>query len=103
MTKALDFLKQNATGEPGHWKEVVQKEVLDFPWKRYSYAIAIRVRREMKNQGKTQAQLAEMLGCTQQYVSLLLKGGENLTLETMSKLEQAMKMDLLGQLATFGD
>lgn len=43
----------------------------------------------------TQAQLAERLGCTQQYVSNLLKGDTNFTLETIAKLEDALGIDIL--------
>ena len=43
------------------------------------------------------AQNASELGCTQQYVSLILKGKENLTLETIAKLESALQIDLWGQ------
>lgn len=35
------------------------------------------------------------MGCSQQYVSLILQGKENLTLETISKLEKAIDMDIL--------
>lgn len=48
----------------------------------------------MKDLGMTQSDLAHCIGCTQQYISLLLKGRENLTLETISKLESALDVML---------
>ena len=45
--------------------------------------------------GLSQKELAERMGCTQQFVSLILKGKENLTLETISKLERVLGADLL--------
>ena len=64
---------------------------------KYSYAIAIRVRRRMEELGWTQKRLAESLGCTQQHVSILLNGKVNMTLETLSKLEKALDFNLIGQ------
>ena len=43
--------------------------------------------------GKTA--LAKQLGCSQQYVSKLLKGGENLSLETISKIEKALSITII--------
>ena len=40
--------------------------------------------------------LAERMGCTQQYVSNLLKGSSNMTLETIAKLESALQIQLWG-------
>ena len=35
------------------------------------------------------------MGCSQQYVSLILKGKENLTLETISKMEKVLGTELI--------
>ena len=34
------------------------------------------------------------MGCSQQYVSKLLKGSENLTLETIAKLEEILDLEI---------
>ena len=39
--------------------------------------------------------LASMMGCSQQYVSKVLKGQENLSLETMSKIEDCLHISIL--------
>lgn len=98
MKKTIEILKENSYGEPGAWKRRAQEEVEDWAWKRYSYMIAIKARRQMARQGITQKQLAETMGCTQQYISLLLKGNLNLTLETIAHLENALQLSLLGSL-----
>ena len=49
----------------------------------------------MRTLNMTQKNLAERMGCSQQYVSLLLKGSENLTLETVAKLEKVLDFKLL--------
>ena len=50
----------------------------------------------MKVLGLTQKSLAEQMNCTQQYISKILKGKENMSLETLSKLENALKINLIG-------
>jgi Plasmid maintenance system antidote protein len=44
----------------------------------------------MEEMNWTQQQVAEKLGCSQQYVSRMVKGGENLTLEMLSKIEDVL-------------
>ena len=41
------------------------------------------------------AVLAQRMGCSQQYVSNILRGNSNMTLETIAKLEDALGIDIL--------
>lgn len=43
----------------------------------------------------TQKGLGEMMGCTQQFVTKILKGQENLTFKILSKIERALDLELL--------
>jgi transcriptional regulator with XRE-family HTH domain len=45
----------------------------------------------------TQKQLAEQMGCSQQYVSKVLKGQENLSLETISKIEDCLNISIFSE------
>lgn len=95
MNRAIDIVKANRAAG-GQWqKEAIQARD-NWPWMRYSMQVALKVRSKMKEEGITQCVLASRLGCTQQYVSLILKGKENLTLETIAKLESALHIDLWG-------
>lgn len=49
----------------------------------------------MDEQSVTQVELARRMGCSQQYVSNLLKGSSNMTLETIGRLEKALDIDIL--------
>ena len=42
-----------------------------------------------------QKALAGRMNCTQQYVSKILKGRENMSLDTLSKLEDALGINLI--------
>lgn len=50
----------------------------------------------MDKQSVTQSILAKRMGCSQQYVSNLLKGNSNMTLETIARIETALNIDLIG-------
>jgi plasmid maintenance system antidote protein VapI len=43
----------------------------------------------------TQKKLAELMKVTPQYVNNIVKGSENLTLETIAKLEKALGIELM--------
>lgn len=51
----------------------------------------------MEDLNMTQKVLAERMGCSQQYVSKILKGHENLSIETMCKIEDALQLEILPQ------
>ena len=95
MERAIEIVKKNQI-ENNQWRieAAVARESWD--WMKYSMRIALKVRSKMKADGITQCALASKLGCTQQYVSLILKGKENLTLETIAKLESALQIQLWG-------
>lgn len=54
---------------------------------------------KMEELGLTQKSLAEKMGCSQQYVSKILKARENLSIETLCKIEMALELSLLPQMA----
>lgn len=64
-------------------------------WMLHSQAIAATMSDRMKELGMTQRVLAEKMNCTQQYVSKVLKGRENLSLETLCKIENALGIKIL--------
>ena len=95
MNKAVDYLKAHESSEPSRWKESAQWRRDNAYWLKYANVITIRVHKAMDEQGVTQVQLAQRMGCTQQYVSNLLKGSSNMTLETIARLEEALDLDIL--------
>ena len=95
MERAIEIIKKNQI-ENGQWQKEAAEARESWDWMKYSMQIALKVRSKMRADGITQCTLASKLGCTQQYVSLILKGRENLTLETIAKLESALHIDLWG-------
>ena len=95
MERAIEIVKKNQI-ENSQWQKEATEARDSWGWMKYSMQIALKVRSIMKSDGITQCALAAKLGCTQQYVSLILKGKENLTLETIAKLESALQIELWG-------
>ena len=77
------------------WKEKAQWRRENRRWLRYSGFIALTVMNRLEEKKLSQRELAERMKCSPQYVSKLLKGSENLTLDTISKLEECLDLDLL--------
>ena len=74
-------------------KVLLRKENKD--WIKKSTRIAIKVNSAIKAQSISQRQLAKKLNVSAQYVNKILKGSENLSLETISKLESALGIQLI--------
>ena len=79
--------------------ERAHKEFLDSwgnnAWLTYSQDIALALHYYMRVQELTQRELAEQLGVSAVYVGKLLKGGENLTLETICKIQRVIGEQLI--------
>jgi transcriptional regulator with XRE-family HTH domain len=95
MSKAIDYFKANESPIQSRWREDAQWRRDNAFWLKYSRIIALRVLESMDEQSITQVQLAQRMGCSQQYVSTLLKGCSNMTLETIARLERALNLDIL--------
>ena len=64
-------------------------------WQKHSQKIAIRVLKAIREKGIKQKQLAEMIGVSPQQINKIVKGSENLTLQTIAKLENALNIELI--------
>ena len=94
--KAIEFLIKNQSDTAGKWREEAEYRRKNARWLRYSAMISLQVKKRMSEISMTQVVLAEKLGCTQQHISMLLKGKSNMTIETIAKLEEALDIDIIG-------
>ena len=101
MGKAIEFLEAHQSPTPSRWREDAQWRRDNEYWLKYSQYITLQVLRAMDEQSVTQVELAKRMGCTQQYVSNLLKGCSNMTLETIARLENALSIDLIKSALTY--
>ena len=96
MSKATEFLNNNQSATPSKWREAAEWRRKNENWLKYARVITMKTMQAMDKQSVTQSLLAERMGCSQQYVSNLLKGNSNMTLETISRIETALDIDLIG-------
>lgn len=97
------ILEANRSVMPSQWRNKAQWRRDNAAWLGYSQTITLNVLKCMDEQNITQKQLAERMGCSQQYVSNLLKGCSNMTLDTIARLEAALGIDILKSALSFTD
>lgn len=95
MDRTLNRLREYQSSTQSRWREEAEQRRANKEWLRYSQNIAMRMLDKMEAEGITQKQLAERMNCSQQYVSKILKGCENLSLETLAKIECALGITVM--------
>jgi transcriptional regulator with XRE-family HTH domain len=99
MEKSQDKINKIASGKVSTWKEEATERRNNNDWTKRSFKIAVRILREIRAQktlnGMTQRKLAEEMGVSPQYINKVIKGKENLTLETISKIETVLGIKLI--------
>lgn len=96
MSNLNDKLKKITSAKPSKWKERAEFRS-SRPWlKKYSSQIARRILAVIeKDEELNQVKLAQSLNVKPQQVSKIIKGRENLTLETIYNLSQALGVELI--------
>lgn len=91
----ISNLKKHQSSTTSKWRENAERRMANKSWLRYSQHIAMLMLDKMDELHMTQKQLSELMGCSQQYISKVLKGQENLSLETLSKIERCLQIQIL--------
>ena len=88
----IDKVKSKSVSK---WKQNAEYR-LENRWLEYSSQIARRILAIIRdNEDLNQSRLAEILEVTPQQVTKIVKGQENLTLETIYKLSKALNFELI--------
>jgi transcriptional regulator with XRE-family HTH domain len=91
----IDKMNALSKGNTNSWVEEATYRQENVDWLRRSAHIALLVLRQLRVQGLSQKELATRMQLSPQYISKLLKGGENLSLQTISKLEEVLGITLI--------
>jgi len=100
MNNLKDKLSTLVSDQPSDWKAKAKYRRDNREWLKKSAAIAVRVLDALKAQNLSQKELAERLNISPQQISKIVKGQENLTLETISNLEIALGIQIIDDKAT---
>ncbi len=88
-------LKKYISQEPSNWIEQADFYDNNREWLDKSALIAIKILSTLRNHSITQKSLAESIGVTPQYINKVVKGFENLSLETICKIERSLGITLI--------
>lgn len=95
MDSTSKKLERFSSLTPSNWRKEAEERQVNKEWLRYSQMIVMKMLDRMEELGLTQKMLAERMGCSQQYVSKVLRGRENLSLETLCKIENALNLQII--------
>lgn len=92
----LEKLENISLPSQTDWREKAQWRKDNRDWLRQSGRIAVAILEAIDaTPGMSQKVLAEKLNVSQQYISKVVKGSENLSLQTICKLESALGIALI--------
>ena len=95
QNEIVSKLKEHQPSTPSKWRDHAEWRRTNKHWLRYSQRIACILIDRMEEQHMTKEQLAERMGCSLAYVSNLLRGQENLSLETICKIEESFGLQII--------
>src|SRR5438874_772549 len=78
------------------WSEKAKYRAINKKWLGYSGRVALRIMSAMEDiPNMNQKKLAEIAGVSAQHVSKIIKGKENLTLQTIAKFSDILGVELI--------
>lgn len=92
LKKRLD---NAVSSRPSRWMEKALRDEANEAWLDRSAEIALRILSTLKAKNMSQKELAAIIGVSPQQINKIVKGNVNLTLETISKLEAALDIQLM--------
>ena len=95
METAVKKLRQHASPTPSQWRKAAEYRRESKSWLRHSQRISLLMQDKMNEMNLTQKALALQMSVSQQYISKILKGHENFSLETLAKIEDILHINVL--------
>lgn len=93
--KNLKKLVEKSSKVPSGWKEEAKKRSANVLSRRRARLIALRVLESLDQMKISQSNLADLMKVSRQHISKIVKGEENFSLETIEKLEKALRIELI--------
>jgi transcriptional regulator with XRE-family HTH domain len=88
-------LKKYISKEKSTWLDQADFYEANKEWLDKSALIAVKILSTLKSKSITQKELAEEIGVSPQYINKVVKGFENLSLETICKIEKSLGITLV--------
>jgi transcriptional regulator with XRE-family HTH domain len=90
-----EILNKLTEGKVSNWHDKAEWRKRNADWLNKSAQIAVSVLEQLRIMGMSQKELADAMGVTPQYVNKVVRGNENLTLETICKIESILGISLI--------
>lgn len=87
--KSIAVSRSESASEKANWRRANRE------WLRMSQEIALCVHYYLRKRGMTQKTLADAMNVSPAYIGKLLRGNENLTLETICKIQEAIGREIV--------
>jgi ribosome-binding protein aMBF1 (putative translation factor) len=94
-SKNLENFQKLVSNEDSGWLNKFLHYKANEKWLDNSSKIAVNVMEVLREKGMSQKDLAEKLNVSAQQINKILKGKQNLTFETVGKLEEALSISLM--------
>jgi transcriptional regulator with XRE-family HTH domain len=101
MNTDFEKLDRLTSSDESGWAEKAKWREENKSWLDLSSKIALKILRVLRERGMTQRELSEKMGVSPQYVNKILKGKENLSLETIVALGKILSVDLFLAVAEY--
>ena len=97
MGNSVERLRKYESPTPSRWREEAEWRRANKAWLRRSQMLAMKILDRMDEMKWTQQKVADLLSCSQQYVSRIVKGSENLSLEMLSRIEDELGVEVFSK------
>lgn len=91
----LEKLSKIVSGKHSPWKDEAAWRDANEYWLTLSFDIAVRVLDTLRSKKMTQKELAKKMKVSPQFINKIVKGQENLSLETIAKLSNTLGVKLI--------
>ena len=95
MKANIDKFESLVSPVQSGWQAKAEERIQNKVWKDKAFDIALRVIRHIRANKISQVRLADEMGVTPQYINKILQGKENMTLETICRIESALGISLI--------
>lgn len=93
--KTLKFLERNLSSEPSTFAEEAKWRQDNEVWLKWSQGIAMKIIDYMQEHQLSRADIAARLGCTPQYVSIILSGHTNFSFKSIAEIERCLNIHIM--------
>ena len=88
-------IKGLISDKPSSWIKDAEYYDANKDWLDKSALIAVKILSALRNQSLSQKDFADKINVSPQYINKVLKGGENLSLATICKIEKSLSISLI--------